>query len=120
MKKVVFAVAAVAVALMFALPSFADNAAPKDKHYTGVIKAVDAAKGTITVTDKNGADKDFTVGDKTKISTADKKTAMVGDLKIGDKVKIVYTDVAGKITVKIIAPAPVEKPVTPAPATTTK
>jgi Cu/Ag efflux protein CusF len=88
-------------------PSDIPNAS---KHYTGTIKIVDAAKGTITVTDKAGSDKDFTVGEKAKIATADKKAATLADLKAGDKVRVTYTEKAGKITVIKIAPP--EKPKT--------
>ena len=116
MKKVVFAVAAVAVAVLFALPSFADEAktkAEKPTHhdYTGTITVLDAAKGTLTIAKKQGETKDFTV--------TDKAVATLADLKVGEKVKVTYTEDAGKNTATKIAPV-TEKAKTPVPAQTTK
>ena len=119
MKKVGVAVAAVAVALVFALPSFAQDAKPAVKvkvhECTGAITALDAAKGTVTVKNNKDVEKTFTVADKAKIVTADKAVATLADLKVGDKVKVAFTeDAAGKLTASKIAPAPVEKAKAPA------
>ena len=117
MKKVLFAAVLSVVALTLALPAFAQEVKKEAKKHelTGTIKAVDAAKGAITVTNKDGVDKDLTVGEKTK-------GAALADLKVGDKVKVTYTEVAGKISVKAIALVPAEKvkATAPAPAATTK
>ena len=115
MKKVVFAVAAVAVALTFALPSFADEAkkeakeakaAAKMHDCTGAITALDAAKGSVTVKNAKDVEKTFVVTADSKIVTADKAVATLADLKVGDKVKVAFTEDAGKNTATKIAPAP--------------
>ena len=117
MKKVMFVAVLSIVAL--ALPLFAaDDAKPKaekPKHHelAGAIKSIDTAKGTLTITDKSGVDKDFTVGEKTKIATADKKIATLADLKVTEKVHITFADDAGKITVIKISPVVPEKPKAP-------
>ena len=123
MKKVVFAVAAVAVALVFALPSFAQDAktkAEKPTHhdFTGTITAVDAAKNTVTVKNKDG-EKTFVVTDKSKITTADKNVpATLADLKVGEKVKVTFTDNAGTLTATKITQVPEKAAASPgAPAT---
>jgi len=120
MKKVVFAVAAVAVALVFALPSFAQDAKPATKtkvhDCTGTITALDAAKGSVTVKNKKDVEVTFVVTDKSKIATADKAVATLADLKVGDKVKVAYTEDAGTNTATKIGPVPVAKATAAAPA----
>ncbi len=71
---------------------------------TGEVTAVDAKANTITLKAKKG---DVTVAcdDKTKVLPKDKKIA---DVKVGDKVKVIYTEADGKNTAKsvTIMPAP--------------
>ena len=116
MKKVMFAVAAVAVAVAFALPSCAQEApkkeakaAAKAHECTGAITALDAAKLTLTVKNAKGDEKTFVVTDKSKNATTDKVAATLADLKVGDKVKVDFTDDAGKLTATKITPPPVAK-----------
>ena len=103
MKRVVFAVAAVAVAVLFALPSFADEAktkAGKPAHFTGVITAID--KSTVTVKETTGTgEKTFAVTAKSKFAVGDNiavTTTTLADLKVGETVKIAYTGDAGNLT----------------------
>jgi Cu/Ag efflux protein CusF len=71
-----------------------------EKHVKGEITAVDAKAMTITVKGKKG-DVTLTVDAKTEIKMGkDKKT--VADLKVGDKVKIIYHEADGKNTAKSI------------------
>ena len=113
MKKVMFAVVLSAVALTLALPVFAEDAAPKKEaktaasghDFTGAITAVDAAKGTLTLKGHKDVEKTFTIGETTKIVTTEKPVATLADLKVGEKVKIAYTEDAGKITVVKITQA---------------
>jgi len=77
-----FAVAAVALFLSAGLVLAADKK-PEGQPVQGVIKKVDAEKGTITVTVKNKketADKEFTIGDATKVMVmaGEDKKEMVG------------------------------------------
>jgi len=112
MKKVMFAAVLSVVALTLALPTFAEDAAPKKeakvaasgKDSTGVITAVDAAKGTLTIKHKD-VEKTFTIDATTKIVTTDKPVATLADLKVGEKIKVAYTEEAGKITVVKITQA---------------
>ena len=113
MKKVMFAAVLSVVALTLALPSFAEDAAPKKEaktaanghDFTGVITAVDAAKGTVTIKGHKDIEKTFTVAETTKIATADKPVATLADLKVGEKIKVAYMEDAGKITVVKISQA---------------
>ena len=125
MKKVVFAVAAIAVTLMFALPSFAADtkAKPVAKVHecTGAITALDAAKGSVTVKNKDD-EKTFSITSTTKISGFD-KGAMLDSFKVGDKVKVSYTEDAIKLTATKIALVSADKaktPAAPAPAPAAK
>jgi len=113
MKKVMFAAVLSVVALTLALPSFAEDAAPKKENkvaagghdFTGAITAVDAAKGTVTIKGHKDVEKTFTIAETTKIVTTDKAVATLADLKVGEKVKVAYTEEAGKITVVKISQA---------------
>jgi Cu/Ag efflux protein CusF len=103
----------VAVALAFSLPVQAQEstgaAKPKRQSFTGVIGSIDAKANTVTVK-LNEESKTFKVSDKTKFSTADKKTAALGDLKTGDKVTVGYIDDAGTLVAQRIAPPAEKKP----------
>ena len=127
MKKAVFAVVAVAVASVFAMPSFAEktnqpakSTAPKAHEFTGTITTLDAAKGSVTIKNNKGEEKTF-AADKAKINTADKSAkagATLVDLKVGEKVTASYTEDAGNLTaVKIVQVTEKAKAPAPAPAT---
>lgn len=84
---------------------------PKVRQFTGDVKAVDEEKKTVTVAKKvkdKVTEKVFTVDDKTKI-TMDKEKKALADVKVGDKVKVKYTEVEDKNVAKSIAIIPVEK-----------
>ncbi len=109
MKKIILAVAAIAATLVFALPSFAADEA-KTKHSVGTITAIDAIKASLTIKNHDG-EKTFTV--------TGKAVEKLANFKVGDKVKVAYTDVAGTLTAtKIAAAKTEEKPAAPAPAST--
>ena len=116
MKKIMFAAVLSVVAL--ALPLFAQDApkkeakpaAVKGHDFTGVITAIDAAKGSVTVKNHKEVEKVFTVTDTAKIVTADKPVATLADLKVGEKVSVAFTEEAGKTTVTKIAQAKEKAP----------
>ena len=64
---------------------------------------------TQQVKNAKGDEKTFVVTDKSKIATTDKVAATLADLKVGDKVKVDFTDDAGKLTATKITPPPVAK-----------
>ena len=113
MKKVMFAAVLSVVALTLALPAFAEDAAPKKEvktaasghDFTGAITAVDAAKGTVTIKGHKDVEKTFTVAETTKIVTIEKPVATLADLKVGEKIKVAFTEEAGKVTVVKITQA---------------
>jgi hypothetical protein len=127
MKRTMLALAASVVALAFALPTFAQdtNTPPKTtklvRHeFTGEVKTVDATTRVVSITGKGGEIKTFTLGEKAKIVTADKKTITLADLTVGQKVKVAYvTDPQGNMTAVRIGPPDMPKPATPAPAPAT-
>ncbi len=89
---------------------------PKVKQVTGEVKAVDTKAKTVTVTKKmkdKAVDTVVTVDDKTKIML-DKEKKTLADVKMGDKVKVKYTEVDGKNVAKSIAIQPAEKKAEPA------
>jgi hypothetical protein len=98
-----FVCAAVAVMVCVNVSSAADKKAGGEVH--GVVKSVDAAKGTITVTvkvKKETQDKEFTVTDATKFVLGDQqmtgKDGLKSDhLKAGTQVAI-HADPDGKAT----------------------
>jgi len=119
MKKLLLPVVAVAVALAFALPLRAEDQAkpekPKQHQFTGEIMKVDAAAKSITLKNSKGEEKTFSLTDKAKISTKDKETAELSDLKVGDKVTAHYTEQDGKaMASKINPPVSKKKPEKPA------
>jgi Cu/Ag efflux protein CusF len=111
--RAVTALSIAAVALAFAAPVRGEEAAkpekPKKHQWTGTIESIDASAGTVTLK-KGEESKAFKVGDKTKYSTADKKEAALGDLKMGDKVTVWYTeDAGGMMAARIAPPEPPKK-----------
>jgi hypothetical protein len=97
MKKVLLSAVAVAVALAFALPARAQEAAkpekPKKHDYTGEITKVDATSITVK---KKEEEKTFTVGAKIKVVVPGKEAGEMTDLKIGDKVTVSFIEEEGK------------------------
>ena len=111
MKKLGFAVMIFATTITLALPTFADpttNQNQPTKQESGVmlkgleatLKNVDTVQSVITVVTVNKIEKTFTIGKDTRIVAVGKPVATLADLKVGDKVRMTYTeDDAGKITV---------------------
>jgi Cu/Ag efflux protein CusF len=100
----------VAVALTFAgVVCATENATKSDtskakRHdLTGEITAVDATAGTLSVK-KGDETVSLTIGKNCKVVTADKKDATVADLKVGDKVTVVYVEEDGAKVAKKIGP----------------
>lgn len=88
----------------------AEKKAPaKVKQVTGEVTAVDAAAKTLTVKGKAG-DVALTADDKTTVKIGKEKKAL-GDVKVGDKVTVRYTEMDGKNVAKsiIVKAAPAEK-----------
>lgn len=122
----------VAVLFVFALTSISfaaeKEAAPvkaeekkapeKVMSVTGDVVAVDAKAMTLTVKGKKG-DVALSTNDKTTVKMGKEKKALA-DVKVGDKVKVKYTEVDGKNIAKSIAikpavtAAPAEKKAAPA------
>ena len=97
-----------AVAFAFTAPVRAEDGAtpppkPKRQQFTGLIESIDAKAGTVIVK-KDTASRTFKIGEKTKYATADKKEATVADIKVGDKVKVAYTEEGGVATAHKIGP----------------
>ncbi len=78
---------------------------------TGDVVAVDAKAMTLTVKGKKG-DVALSTNDKTTVKMGKEKKALA-DVKVGDKVKVKYTEVDGKNIAKSVAIKPA---VTAAPA----
>jgi hypothetical protein len=102
-----------ALALSFAGPvRAADEPAkpekPKKHQWTGLVESIDAKAGTAIVK-KDTESKTFKIDDKTKYSTLDKKEAAVTDIKVGDKVTVVYTEEGGVLTAHKIGPTDTAK-----------
>ncbi|HUK81415.1 MAG TPA: hypothetical protein VLZ12_02170 [Verrucomicrobiae bacterium] len=116
MKKLLLPIVAVAIALAFALPLRAeDEAKPKKHQFTGEITKVDAAAKSVSVKNSKGEEKSFTLTDKAKLSTKDKETAELSDLKVGDKVTVHYTEENGKDMANKIGPPAERKKKEPTP-----
>jgi Cu/Ag efflux protein CusF len=81
---------------------------PRPRHYTGLVESIDAKAGTVIVK-KDAESKTFTIGDKTKYSTLDKKDATLADIKVGDKVTVAYTEDNGVLTAVKIGPTDAAK-----------
>jgi Cu/Ag efflux protein CusF len=69
-------------------------AAAASRRHVGTVKAVDAAAGMLTVTEKEG-DAEVSVSDKTSIKKG-KESVKLSDLKPGDEVTVVYVKQDGK------------------------
>jgi Cu/Ag efflux protein CusF len=97
-----------AVAIAFTTPAKAQDTAtappkPKRQQFTGTVESIDAKTDTAVI--KKGTEsKTFKIGDKTKYATADKKEATITDIKVGDKVKVAYTEEGGVATAHKIGP----------------
>lgn len=101
----------VAVGLAFATSSFAADKKEGDKkaalkQFTGVVDSCDAACVKVK---KGEESKMFSVTEKTKVVTADKKEAAIADLKAGDKVQISYAEDGDKAIAKRIMIVPAKK-----------
>src|SRR5450432_231525 len=72
-------------------PPAAKPARPARQQFTGLIESIDA-KAETAVVKKGTESKTFKIGEKTKYATADKKEAAITDIKVGDKVKVAYTE----------------------------
>ncbi len=102
----------IAVALAVACTARAQGngeAKPKKHTFTGVIESVDTAANTVTAKQKDES-KTFKVTDKTRVSTDEKKEAVLGDLKVGDKVVFTYVEDGGALMAQKIAPPAEKKP----------
>jgi Cu/Ag efflux protein CusF len=124
----VFAITSISFAVeeKKAAPATEEKAMPaektKVKQVTGDVKAVDMKAKTITVTKtmKGKAEETVaTVDDKTKIMMGEEKKALA-DVKVGEKVKVVYKEVEGKNVAKSITIMPAEKKAEPTKPTEKK
>jgi hypothetical protein len=97
MKRVLLSAVAVAVALAFAMPARAEEAAkpekPKKHEYTGEITKIDDTSVTVK---KKDEEKSFTVGAKLKVVVPGKEAGELKDLKVGDKITVSFTEEDGK------------------------
>jgi|SRR5579862_3464862 len=65
---------------------------PKRHQWTGLVESIDAKAGSVIIK-KDAESKTFKIGEKTRYATIDKpKDAAVTDIKIGDKVTVVYVE----------------------------
>jgi len=78
-------------------------AKPKRHQWTGIIESIDAKAGSAIVK-KDTESKTFKIVEKTKYSTLDKKDAAITDIKVGDKVTVVYAEESGVNTALRIGP----------------
>lgn len=95
MKKAIAIV--LSIMFVFALTTVtfaAEKKAGKGMHVAGEVTNVDAKANTITVKGKKG-DVTVSVDDKTAIMAGKEKKTMA-DVKVGDKVKVEYTEADGK------------------------
>jgi len=104
MKKAMLLLVAVALVLGFSAMAVYAN------EKTGPVKSVNVEKKTLVVTTGPTRDLTFTITDKTKILLGDKEKTLA-DIKVGDKVDVIYdnageTRTATKIT---ILPVPEKK-----------
>jgi len=80
---------------------------PKMSQFTGEITAVDAAANSLSV--KKDEDTKTFKAEGAKVATADKKDATLADLKVGDKVTVMYVEDSGAAVAKRIGPAKAPK-----------
>lgn len=91
-----------------AKPEKAAEVKIKTHAFTGEITAVDAKANSLTA--KNAKDESKTFkAEGAKVKTADKPDATLADLKVGDKVLVVYVEDNGALVAKKIGPVPVKK-----------
>lgn len=76
------------------------------KMFKGVVEAVDAAAGRLTIKDHKGKKTDFTVAPEVAITKAGKQAALT-DIAVGDKVHIAYE---GEMNAPLLKSIKVEKP----------
>ncbi len=96
MKSLIAALTMVAMGLAYTGTGFAADKPEKKegkkpevatKQFTGTVESCDAA----CIKVKKGEEtKTFTVNEKTKVATAEKKEGAIGDIKAGDKVTVLY------------------------------
>ena len=100
-----------AVALAFTTGARAEDKAaakpdkPKMQQFTGVIEAIDATAGTLTVKKKDES-KSFTLCPKCKYAVPAKEGATAADFKAGDKVVVAYVMDGDKSVCKKLGLAP--------------
>jgi Cu/Ag efflux protein CusF len=106
--RAVTAASLVIVALAFALPLRAADEKtekaekPKKHQFTGTVDSMTA--DTVTVKNAKGETKSFKVSDKTRYATMEKKEAMMSDIKTGEKVTVMYTEMDGVAAATKISP----------------
>jgi Cu/Ag efflux protein CusF len=92
--------AVVIVGLVWASPTFADDAAlaaaerATDKLYKGTVTAIDAVEKTVSVKGTLFS-KTFNASDACKVSLEDKPEAALSDLRVGQKVEVRYQNAQG-------------------------
>ena len=100
MKKLLLSTLAMAVALTFALPLRAEEAKEakpekaKAHQFTGEITKIEGK--AVTVKNKQGDEKTFSLSDKAKVVVPGKEAGELGDLKVGDKVTAHFTEEGGQ------------------------
>lgn len=114
MRKHLTFIAAAALALAFALPVFAQKPEKADKpkqspRFTGVVEAVDATAGTVTLKNMKGESKTFACPADCKIKDGGK----LADLKTGEKLVVTYKEDGTKLVAQKIAPPPPPAPKEP-------
>jgi len=95
MKKTIAIVLSVIFVLAIASLTFAGT-----KQLTGEVTAVDTAASTVSVKGRSG-EATFSVVDDTKIK-AGHQSKTIEDVKVGEKVTVIYTEADGKNTAKKI------------------
>jgi Cu/Ag efflux protein CusF len=101
MKKAIAIV--LSIMFVFALTSAtfaAEKKAGKAMQVTGEVTNIDAKANTLTVKGKKG-DVAISVDDKTAIMAGKEKKSLA-DVKVGDKVKVMYSDADGKMMAKSV------------------
>jgi hypothetical protein len=86
--------------------SMADQAtttSPPEKNYTGTVVSVDPQDHVLTVKGWAFSKKSFNLGDTCAYTLLDKNPAMVGDLRVGQKVNVSYQDAHGVLIADHVA-----------------
>ena len=100
MKKLLLSTLAMAVALTFALPLRAEEAKEanpekaKAHQFTGEITKIEGK--AVTVKNKQGDEKTFSLSDKAKVVVPGKEAGELSDLKVGDKVTAHFIEEGGQ------------------------